>query len=51
MTARAPEFDQPVRYIERTRSWYQTLGYPNAYRWVHYLEVPFTLLRKPLAHC
>src|SRR5208282_6442055 len=47
----APEYDQPVHYIERTRSWYQALGYPNAYRWAHFVEVPFTPLRKPLAHC
>jgi D-proline reductase (dithiol) PrdB len=46
----APD-DQPVHYIERTRSWYQALGYPNAYRWARYAEVPFTPLRKPLAHC
>ena len=45
----APEYDQPVRYIERTRSWYQALGYPNVYQWAHYLEVPFAPLRKPLA--
>jgi D-proline reductase (dithiol) PrdB len=49
--ALAPEYDQPVRYIERTRSWYQALGYDNAYQWAHYLEVPFTPLRKPLADC
>jgi hypothetical protein len=45
----APEYDQPVHYIERTRSWYQALGYPHAYRWAHYGEVPFAPLRKPLA--
>ena len=45
----APEYDQPVRYIERTRSWYQALGYPNVYQWAHYVEVPFAPLRKPLA--
>jgi hypothetical protein len=45
----APEYDQPVRYIERTRSWYQALGYPNVYQWAHYLEVPFAPLSKLLA--
>jgi D-proline reductase (dithiol) PrdB len=47
----APESDQPVRYIERTRSWYQALGYDNPYQWAHYVEVPFTPLRKPLSGC
>jgi D-proline reductase (dithiol) PrdB len=47
----APEYDQPVSYIGRTRSWYQALGYPDAYRWAHYVEVPFTPLKKPLARC
>ena len=43
-----PEEDQPVRYIERTRSYYLGLGYDNPYQWAHYLEVPFTPLKKPL---
>jgi D-proline reductase (dithiol) PrdB len=47
----APEYDQPVRYIDRTRSWYHALGYPTAYRWAQYVEVPFTPLKKPLARC
>lgn len=45
----APEQDQPVRYIERTRSYYLGLGYENPYVWAHYVEVPFTPLKKPLA--
>ena len=45
----APEQDQPVRYIERTRSYYLGLGYENPYVWAHYLNVPFTPLKKPLA--
>ena len=45
----APEQDQPVRYIERTRSYYLGLGYENPYVWAHYIDVPFTPLRKPLA--
>jgi hypothetical protein len=43
-----PEEDQPVRYIERTRSYYLGLGYDNPYQWAHYLEVPFSPLKKPL---
>ena len=44
----APESDQPVRYIERTRSYYLGLGYENPYVWAHYLETPFHPLQKPL---
>jgi hypothetical protein len=44
----APELDQPIRYIERTRSYYLGLGYENPYVWAHYIHVPFTQLQKPL---
>jgi len=44
----APELDQPIRYIERTRSYYLGLGYENPYIWAHYIEAPFTALQKPL---
>ena len=44
----APEWNQPVRYIERTRSYYLGLGYDNPYVWAHYTEVPFSPLKKPL---
>ena len=44
----APEMDQPIRYIERTRSYYLGLGYDNPYIWAHYVNVPFTRLQKPL---
>ncbi len=44
----APELDQAVRYIERTRNYYLGLGYEKPYVWAHYLEVPFTPLKKPL---
>jgi hypothetical protein len=45
----APEQDQPVRYMERTRSYYLGLGYENPYIWAHYGDVPFSPLQKPLA--
>jgi hypothetical protein len=45
----APEMDQPIRYIERTRSYYLGLGYDNPYVWAHYIKVPFTRLQKPLS--
>lgn len=44
----APESDQPIRYIERTRSYYLGLGYENPYVWAHYIDVPFMPLTKPL---
>ena len=44
----APELDQPVRYIERTRNYYLGLGYDNPYVWAHFIDVPFTSLAKPL---
>ena len=43
----APELDQPVRYIERTRNYYLGLGYETPYVWAHYIDVPFTPLQKP----
>ena len=45
----ASEQDQPVRYMERTRSYYLGLGYENPYTWAHYIDVPFRPLKKPLA--
>ena len=44
----APELDQPVHYIERTRSYYLGLGYDTPYVWAHYIDAPFTPLQKPL---
>lgn len=44
----APEMDQPIRYIERTRSYYLGLGYDNPYIWAHYIDVPFAPLKKSL---
>jgi hypothetical protein len=44
-----PGIDQPIRYIERLRDYYQGLGYGAPYRWAHHDEVPFQPLLKPLA--
>lgn len=44
----APELDQPVRYIERTRNYYLGLGYETPYVWAHYIDAPFAALQKPL---
>ena len=40
-----------VRYIERTREYYQGEGYAAPYRWAHFDDVPFTRLSRPLAEC
>lgn len=45
----APESDQPVGYMARTRAWYLALGYDNPYRWAHYLDVPFQPLDRDLS--
>jgi D-proline reductase (dithiol) PrdB len=44
----AAEHDVPIPYMQRTRDYYQALGFP-AYRWAHFAEVPFTPLAKPLS--
>ncbi len=44
----APEHDAPIPYMQRTRDYYQALGYGAPYRWAHYAEVPFAPLQKPL---
>ena len=48
MTAAAAEHDVPVPYMQRTRDYYQALGF-GAYRWAHYADTPFTPLARPLA--
>jgi D-proline reductase (dithiol) PrdB len=45
----AADNDAPIRYIDRTREYYQALGYGEPYHWAHYADVSFTPLRKPLA--
>ena len=44
----AAEHDVPIPYMQRTRDYYATLGYP-VYRWAHFVDVPFTPLLTPLA--
>ncbi len=50
-TAFAPDDDQPIGYMRRSRDWYLALGYGNPYRWAHYVDVPFQPLAKPLSQC
>jgi glycine/betaine/sarcosine/D-proline reductase family selenoprotein B len=35
--------------MERTREYYQAIGYATPYRWAHYVDAPFQPLRKPLS--
>jgi D-proline reductase (dithiol) PrdB len=44
----APQDDVPIRYMDRTREYYQTLGF-GPYRWAHFTDAPFTTLSTPLA--
>jgi D-proline reductase (dithiol) PrdB len=39
---------EPVRYIDRSHAWYGALGYAP-YRYAHFIDVPFSPLRRPLA--
>jgi len=41
--------DVPIPYLQRTRDYYQALGYGAPYVWAHYADVPFRTLAKPLA--
>ena len=43
----AAEHDLPIPYMQRTRDYYLALGF-SAYRWAHFVEVPFTPMRTPL---
>jgi len=43
--------DVPIPYMARTRAWYRALGYEADYRWVHFADVPFAPLVKPLKQC
>jgi D-proline reductase (dithiol) PrdB len=46
-TAFAADHDVAIPYMQRTRDYYQVLGF-SPYRWAHFVEVPFTPLRVPL---
>jgi len=45
----APDYDAPIPYMQRTREYYQAIGYTTPYRWAHHIDVPFQPLRKELA--
>ena len=39
----------PIPYMQRTRAYYQALGYDTPYRWAHSRDVPFSVPGVPLA--
>ena len=43
--------DVPIPYLQRTRSYYQALGYGAPYEWARCADVPFQRLDKPLSEC
>jgi glycine/sarcosine/betaine reductase selenoprotein B len=47
-TSFAADHDVAIPYMQRTRDYYQLLGF-SPYRWAHFVEVPFAPLRVPLA--
>jgi hypothetical protein len=47
----AEDYDRPIPYLDRIRTYYETLGYGKPYRWAQYRDVPFSALDKPLAQC
>ena len=47
----APAHDAPIAYMQRTRSYYQALGYGAPYEWAHLADVPFRPVVKSLATC
>ncbi len=40
---------QPVRYMDRTRRYYEAQGFEKSYQWAQHDDVPFTALKRPLA--
>ncbi len=45
----AAAHDAPIPYLQRIRTYYETLGYGAPYAWAHYAAVPFQRLGKPLS--
>lgn len=42
---------ESLNYIQRTRHYYQTLGFGKPYEWAQFSDVPFSALNKPLDEC
>ena len=47
----AAAHDAPIPYLQRTRTYYEALGYGAPHAWAHYAQVPFHALGKPLSKC
>jgi hypothetical protein len=47
----AADHDAPIPYLQRTREYYQALGYGAPYEWAHYADVPFRRLQRALSAC
>jgi len=47
----AAAHDVPIPYLQRIRTYYQTLGYGPPYEWAHYADVPVHPLDKLLSQC
>jgi glycine/betaine/sarcosine/D-proline reductase family selenoprotein B len=45
----APDYDAPIPYMQRTRDYYQAIGYTTPYRWAHYTDAPFSAINSPLS--
>ena len=40
---------QPIRYMERTRRYYEAQGFERPYAWAHHDDIPFQRPEKPLS--
>ena len=47
MIAFAHDDDVPIRYMDRTREYYQALGFAP-YRWAHFTDAPFAPMTRPI---
>jgi D-proline reductase (dithiol) PrdB len=47
----AAQTGEPIPYMERTRTYYEALGYDAPYVWAHFAEVPFQPVPRPLGSC
>jgi hypothetical protein len=43
--------NEPVKYIEKTRSYYEAQGFDRAYKWANNAGIPWHRLSKPLSEC
>ena len=41
--------ESPIKYIDRTRAYYLSQGFPKPYTWAHNTETPFTPIDKPVS--